>query len=51
MVSKTVVKVSDWESEDCNDLTHVIYFLIIFEMVCTTWLFLEAIAQAPYFQT
>lgn len=44
MVSKTVVKVSDWEPEDCNNLTHVIYFLIIFEMVCTTWLFLEAIA-------
>ena len=44
MVSKRVVKVSDWEPEDCNNLTHVIYFLIIFEMVCTTWLFLEAIA-------
>ena len=37
MVSKTVVKVSDWEPEDwepedwepedCNNLTHVIYFL------------------------
>lgn len=29
MVSKTVVKVSDWEPEDCNNLTHVIYFLIM----------------------
>ena len=49
MVSKTVVKVSDWEPEDCNNLTHVIYFLIIFEMVCITWLFFGSYSLGTIF--